>query len=104
MAKAGRQVRKPVRAFPRRAEFRTKLDVATRDRAFDRAWHVQSADPEGVKRVFSPEARLWVELAKPESIEAKRRKVVVRRQAFTKDPELLRAIVKAAVELARQSG
>ncbi|MEN8151758.1 MAG: hypothetical protein ABFS86_18220 [Planctomycetota bacterium] len=104
VAKAARSLPKPVRAFPRRAEFRTKHDVRIGDRDFDRAWHVQSADPDSAKRLLSPEARLWIDLAAPESIEAKRRNVVVRRKSFTDEVERLRALVRTALELARPSG
>jgi hypothetical protein len=91
---------KRVRAFPRRAEFTTKQDVTTGDREFDRAYHVQSPHAASVKRLFTPEARLRVLLAAPESVEAKRKSVVVRQRSFTADPERLRALLRAATALA----
>jgi hypothetical protein len=88
-----------VTAFPRRADFRTKEDVRIGDLGFDRAYHVQSAAPAAARHLFTPEARLWITKAEPESIDAKKRTVVVRRKAFTSDPAKLRAMIRAAVAM-----
>jgi len=100
VARLATRARKRVRAFPRRAEFRTKRDVRTGDREFDRAWRIQCADEAAVRRLFTPEARLRVLFAGPESIEAKGRRVVVRRRSFTDDTDRLRALLMAAIALA----